>query len=314
MLDWIDARNLAPKTKRSADSGRRIIVAEIGHLRLDQVTSAVGDAFLAALRRRKMRSKTCIIYIDWLRRSLVVATDDKIIKETPKFQRPRNTDRKPPKWHTPEQTANLLAELDRRVAAGITDQTSALAIRAQEAMVMRPGEVLHLRWENLMRDRSWKKGRISILPAELPDGTSWQPKTGARTVSIPPQLLALLCEHWLKQGQPKEGWIFPQEGRTAWPRTSYKKTLVGACKALGLPLLNPHALRHTGATRLAFHGVERRTLMEIGGWSSGEMLDEVYEHTSDARMEEVLTSAEVSSVTQQVLPKPELRRRVIKKR
>lgn len=36
--------------------------------------------------------------------------------------------------------------------------------------------------------------------------------------------------------------------------------------------------------------------MQIGGWTTGEMLDEVYEHTTDARVEEVLARAEVGGI------------------
>ena len=109
-------------------------------------------------------------------------------------------------------------------------------------------------------------------------------------------------DEWIRQGQPRSGWIFPQEDRPAWPRTSYRKSLAGACKSVDLLVLNPHALRHTGATRLAFSGVERRTLMAIGGWVTGEMLDEVYAHTTDRRMEEAIVASEIRGVTQECYP------------
>jgi integrase len=75
--------------------------------------------------------------------------------------------------------------------------------------------------------------------------------------------------------------------------TSYRRALANACKSAGLPVLNPHALRHTGATRLALAGVERRTTQAIGGWRTGEMLDEIYEHTCDDRQAEVAARYEV---------------------
>ncbi len=35
-------------------------------------------------------------------------------------------------------------------------------------------------------------------------------------------------------------------------------------------------------------GVDRRTLMELGGWKEGRMLDEIYAHTTDAHKAEVM--------------------------
>jgi len=35
-------------------------------------------------------------------------------------------------------------------------------------------------------------------------------------------------------------------------------------------------------------GVDRKTLMELGGWKEGRMLDEVYAHTTDAHKIEVM--------------------------
>lgn len=76
--------------------------------------------------------------------------------------------------------------------------------------------------------------------------------------------------------------------------TSYKRALANACTSAKLPRLNPHALRHTGATRLALAGVERRTVQAMGGWRSGEMLDDVYEHTCDERQADVAAQFEVA--------------------
>ena len=290
MLDWLDARGAAAKTRRQADTARRAFVPLVGHLRLDMVTPAVWDGLLAEMRRRGLRSRTLQIYGGWLLRSLRVAVDDGVLPTIPKLRRPPDTDRRSPAWHTTDQTGALLRELDRRVADGVIEPDAALAIRAQEALVMRPGEVLSRRWT----DVDWKAARLAIRPADLPDGTTWKPKAGSdRVLSVPPGLLRALREHWLRLGRPADGWIFP--GANDGPRGSYKKALAGACAAAGLPVLYPHALRHTGATRLAIAGVERRTVMAIGGWKTGDMLNEVYEHTTDARAAEVLAAAEVSA-------------------
>ena len=58
--------------------------------------------------------------------------------------------------------------------------------------------------------------------------------------------------------------------------------------------------RLPGATRLALAGVERRTVQVMGGWMSGEMLDEIYEHTCDDRQAEVAALFEIKQTPQVV--------------
>jgi site-specific recombinase XerD len=52
-------------------------------------------------------------------------------------------------------------------------------------------------------------------------------------------------------------------------------------------------MRHAFATRLAIDGVDRRTLIEIGGWADSSVLDEVYAHTTDAHKESVISRSQV---------------------
>lgn len=302
---WIDARGFARPTRVQADAARLWIVRELGALRLDEVTSGVVDRFAVVLRAA-LSTRSCRIYLTWLKHAFALALDAGVIDRVPRISMPADTDRKPRMWLTPEQTAELYAELERRATIpGMVEGNTVLAVRMQETLVLRPGEVLHRRWEDLRVDRGWTEATLQIRPVALPDGTYWRPKrtrasNGERALSVPPVLLGVLREHWLRAGQPRTGWIFPGVGGK--PQQSFKTALANACEALGLPILTPHGLRHTGATRLAIGGVERRTLMAIGGWVTPETLDAVYLHTTDARVAAVLASTEVPLGVPQRVP------------
>lgn len=312
MRDWVDARGFAVKSRRTWDSSRRQLLAlevpvgaerrlrVLGELRLDEVGPAVYDAVVAALRSAGMRSRTIQIRTDHLRASLRVAVEDGVVPELPTLRRVRVTDRRAPRWLAPAQTAQLLAALDAAVAAGRVSPVSALAIRTQEALFLRPGEVLTRRWEDY--DRTAR--RLRVAPVELPDGRMWTPKAGsARTVPVPQGLARALAEEWMRQGRPGSGWMFP--GEHGSPLTTFKKTLARACRDAGVPELHPHALRHTGATRWAAGGAARRALMEAGGWASGAMLDEVYEHTLDGQLTGYADALEAAPATPDELPQPD---------
>ena len=74
------------------------------------------------------------------------------------------------------------------------------------------------------------------------------------------------------------GWIFPSPRDPAKPRGNFKGALKFACERAGLPHLNPHALRHSFASRMAAKRVPRVVTAAIGGWSpTSAVLSEVYE-------------------------------------
>jgi integrase len=290
MRDYLAAQGLSRKTLDGYDESRRIIVEILGGKRLDEITPAEGDRFITTLQGRGRRSRTIQIRVDHLRRSLDVAVIDKILTVAPALTRPRVTDAKPHVWHTPEQTEQLLTELVRRRDHGHADPESVLAILMTVSLGMRRGEVLSRRW----KDIDWREGgAVRIEEQPMPDGSTWRPKKDRpRTVPLTPPLRAALLEAWMAAGRG-DGWIFPAEGEPSKPRGNFKKGLALACKQLGLPVLHPHALRHTAATRWAWAGVDQKTAMALGGWETGEMLTEIYAHTDASRMASVMATTSV---------------------
>lgn len=295
MLTWVLARGYAPKTVSQANSARLWIVRVLGDVALGDVGQPHADRLLVELRAAGRSSRCAQVYLCWLERSLNAAQTYGRIAHAPKLARPRDTDHKPTRWLTQDQTAAVYAALDRLQADGRARPGTVLAIRMQETLVMRPGEVRHRRWEDLQVNGAWATAQIQVRAVDAP-GVVWKPKgLRPRTLAVPPVLLERLRDHWLAQGQPRSGWIFPGAGQK--PLGNVKKALATACRMIGVPVVSPHGLRHSGATRLATLGVERRTLMQIGGWTSAETLDEVYSHTTDARMLEVLRATEVGCAT-----------------
>lgn len=310
MRDYVDARGYAPKTRRVWDSTRRQLLPlvvevgptrrrrELGDLQLDEVTPGVYDAVVAALRAADMRSRTIQIRTDQLRTSLRLAAEDGIVPAVVlRRVSVGRADRRAPRWLTPEETARMLAALERLVAAGVVPPSSALAIRTAEALFLRPGEALTRRWAHLdLEARS-----LQVCAVDLDDGTRWNPKAdSARTLRVPPLLLAALREEWLRQGRPADGWLFVN--RSGARLCAFRRSLTHACAAAGVRHLHPHALRHTGATRWAIRGAPRRALMEAGGWATGAMLDEVYEHATAGQVAALSDALEVAAATPAELP------------
>lgn len=67
-----------------------------------------------------------------------------------------------------------------------------------------------------------------------------------------------------------------------------------------------HGLRHTWASRLAVAGVDRQTLIELGGWRDGRMLDEVYAHVSSVHKAEAMARSGLGPTLGPIGQKPEM--------
>jgi integrase len=76
----------------------------------------------------------------------------------------------------------------------------------------------------------------------------------------------------LRQSAPEGGeHVFARRAGSSY--RSIRTTFQTACKRAGLKDVTPHVLRHTFASRLAMAGVDPRTIQELGGWASLEMVE-----------------------------------------
>lgn len=100
------------------------------------------------------------------------------------------------------------------------------------------------------------------------------PKTekGTRSIPISDELFALLAKHlyFLEQSNwpNPNNLLFPSTKGTYIDPKSFEVRLAAISKRCELLKVNPHALRHTFATRLVEHGVPLTTIMELLGHAS----------------------------------------------
>jgi integrase len=126
-------------------------------------------------------------------------------------------------------------------------------------------EALTLRWA----DVDLKRGLLTVQAAYAKSGKT-------RTVPLNRILRGALEK--LRDGAPENAeHVFSR--RDGSPYRSIRTAFQTACRAAGLKDVTPHVLRHTFASRLAMAGVDPRTIQELGGWSSLEMVER-YTHLS----------------------------------
>ena len=136
---------------------------------------------------------------------------------------------------------------------------------------MRPGEAAGLRWSQIDID-----GRIVSLP---------------RTKTVPRRVpLAVPAVEALLAVQPESLWrcddfVFLPEDVSrrvlASPSVWFKRAFVNAVRRAGITDFHQHDLRHTAASYLLMSGIDLRTLAEILGHSSMDMVQR-YTHLLDS--------------------------------
>jgi integrase len=150
-------------------------------------------------------------------------------------------------------------------------------------------EALTLRWA----DVDLTRGLVTVQAAYAKSGKT-------RSVPLNRPLRAALAA--LRTRTPAAGeYVFARPGGA--PYRSIRTTFQTACRTAGLKGVTPHVLRHTFASRLAMAGVDPRTIQELGGWASLEMVER-YTHLSPTHKAEAVERIAQNSTTLFTTPVP----------
>lgn len=289
-------REKALRTYDSARFAAKALKATLGAHPLDTIDYALVDSYVTTRRKLGRRSRTITIELTLLRGCLAHAHKCKLITAVPELPTLSLRDQKAHRFLTVEESKKLLAELrplteqphvvTRGAPPICRDRLSYLAVLMALNLGMRKGEILSRGWEDVL----WDQGKTGALFVGAKPSIRFEMKMRRdRTLPLPPELRTELVLAHSAAGAPMSGWVFPGPGAVSRPRKDFGIALRRACKRAGIPIVHPHGLRHTWASRLAMAGVDRRTLMELGGWTSGEVLDEIYSHSTDPHKEDVMT-------------------------
>lgn len=295
-------RDRAPKTAEGAERAANVMREILGPLPLDEVGFAYVDRYITARKALGRRSRTLILEVRWLKACLTHARDSGLLSEVPRLPVLRDRDRQAHKFLTPEESRRLLEALRpldvqphlvTRGAPPISrDYLSYLAILMALNTGMRRNEILSRSWD----DVQFERGLHGILLVRAKPEIGFQVKTGRdRAIPLTPDLGNELRAAHALAGKPASGWIFPARKDSSKPRKEFKKALEAACKRADIPKIHPHGLRHTWASRLAMAGVDRVSLIQVGGWTDGRMLDEIYAHATSQHVVETMARHGISA-------------------
>lgn len=185
----------------------------------------------------------------------------------------------PPRGRRSRKAARIPRSLDVRrlpgpatMAAVITaiksHQPGSLTYQAMTAVAyyagLRPSEVVMVRAHCLRLPRKgW--GTIEVLEADIDFDEPGQPKTGPRTVPIPPVLVAMLGQWVDDRGLTGADLLFRTRNDNRPGQPNWARALKRAYRAVGHPPLRVYDCRHAAATTWLRAGVPLRVVaMRLG--------------------------------------------------
>jgi integrase len=209
--------------------------------------------------------------------------------------RPPRPDRAPLRVPTPEQTRAILA-----AAASVYEIPVLLAATTG----MRRGEILGLQWSSV----DLENGRIRVaqtLQKVTGEVRFVAPKTdkSRRSVSLPASTVERLRRHRVEQAERRllmgAAWrdldLVVDDGRgDHLDPDSLTHAFAKIAKAVGLPRVRLHDLRHAFATTLLVAGVHPKVVSEALGHSSVAFTMDVYSHILPTMGEQVASAIETA--------------------
>lgn len=276
---WLKERpNLRPRTRELYEGELRLhILPALGAVELNSLTTARVRGWHAGLLNAGVGASTVAKCYRLLRAIVGTAVEDSVIVKNPCVIKGAGIER-------PEERGVATVEQVFALADAIAAPFRAMVLTATFTG-LRLGELRALSRRHL----DLLHGTVSVV-AQLQELASGEivigpPKSdaGRRTVAIPSAIVPELEAHvarWAAAGP--DGLVFCGTHGQPLRRATFYKAWRSAIRAVGLPELRFHDLRHTGNTLAAATGASTKELMARMGHASPRAAL-IYQHASHER-------------------------------
>ena len=263
-----DAKRAA--TLHREKSARQIWLAHLGEIRLNQITRAHLNSYIAKRQAAGTKPRSVNRDMIALRNVLKRALDDGLLKSLPMENlHPLKTDQTKRALMTPEELERLLAAAHTLPISG---QQLADVLRLMACCGARVAETLRLRYS----DVDFTRKQITIGA----DGLSKNRKH--RVVDFNAPLEAHLHAMSTRR-RPDSIWLFPspRSGEADLPIVNFNKALRAACTKAGMPKFGFHDCRHYFVSHCVMSGIDFMTIARwVGHQDGGTLIGKVYGHAA----------------------------------
>ena len=260
-----------PATIAKEKGALNLWTAHMGETRLDRITKAQINAFIAKRQGAGISGRTVNLDVIALRNVLNMAIDDGWLKYLP------TENLRPLKWTATKRALVTAADIDRLCAAAVANTKNgrqlADYLRLRAFTGARRNEALRLRWADVDFERS----QITIGADGLAKNYE------ARTVDFYPKLETHL-KGMFAHRQPDSQFLFPspQRGDKDASAKTFMESLRLARAAVGLPAFGFHDCRHFFISFCVMSGIDYITIARwVGHKDGGVLIGKVYGHLSN---------------------------------
>lgn len=257
---------VSPATAAANINSSKALKASMGTQALDQTDFAVAHNHLISRLEAGRSAGTVQQELYVLRLALQHACDTGVIRCMPKL---------PTLDYEPDEQDFLDGDEEQALLKSMYELGGwgYLVVLTALNTGMRRRELLTRGWEDIQ----WSDGPLgSVLVCPKPSHAFKVKGRRSRAIPMSPELRSELEQEHARLGRPNSGLIFPSPRAPDRPRANFRHPLSKGCRAAGLRVVSPHALRRTWASRLARNGMDRAALIALGGWKDGKMLDNTY--------------------------------------
>jgi len=198
-----------------------------------------------------------------------------------------------PKGDDKEIRVLTVVEMDQLITVAMSDRSGPLVI-TMLGTGLRLGEVLALGWSNVNLQDGLLTVQHTAVQTKTPTESKRQkliqsPKTdsGRRTIPLPADVVAILRQWRATQAQEKlklgsmytdSGRVFTSRVGTPLQQRNLARKLSELAAKANIRHVNPHALRHTYATRLLEANVHPKVVQELLGHTDITLTLNTYSH------------------------------------
>jgi integrase len=248
--EWLARQDCRPRTQEKLVWAlEQHLIPSLGRRRLDQISVEDVAAFIAAMRRKKLRGSTINTALQPLSMILGQAARRGRIPVNPLSQlergeRPSLDDQRPKRILTLEEMQALLEHADSEPYRCLLELMLTGGLRIGEALGLTVADL----------DRTHSLIRVEYQLGRDGDRTPLKTEESRRTIDIAPQLMRRLLALAAKQGTlfDPAAFLFASRNGGGLERKVAREALKRAAKAAKLPAPEPtlHDLRHSHASML----------------------------------------------------------------
>ena len=154
-----------------------------------------------------------------------------------------------------------------------------LGIMLAAWLSLRRGEIFGLKYSDFNLTKKILYVRRSM--SDVGGGKEYKvtkTKSGERRIPLPDYIAALVADRMKKEKATKDDFIY----RPSMAANRFYRALHRACKSSNLPLYSLHSLRHLNASVMALLDVPEAYALKRGGWSSAEVMKNIYTTTFES--------------------------------